>query len=102
MNKVTDLASLAGVTAVALATLGATLAAAGDGPPPPAAAAKVPVEQFFKGRITKLDGPSIEIAYDFENAAQLDDFEISIPFRAIQTVARVLENGQLRITGTGS
>src|SRR5207249_3916965 len=43
-----------------------------------------------------------EIAYDFESPAQLDDFELSIPFRAIRTVARTLENGQLRVTGTGS
>jgi hypothetical protein len=84
--------------------------AVADGPPPPAPApaapaspgGKVPVEQFFKGRITKLDGLTIEIAYDFENPAQLDDFELSIPFRAIKTVARAIENGAVRITGTGS
>lgn len=64
--------------------------------------AKVPVEQFFKGRIQKLDGREIEIAYDFENAAQLDDFELSIPFRAVRTLTRAIEGGRLRITGTGS
>jgi hypothetical protein len=95
MKKPTALACVLALTAAAAAS-------DANGPPPAASAAKVPVERFFKGRITKLDGPNIEIAYDFENAAQLDDFEISIPFRAIQTVARVLENGQVRITGTGS
>jgi hypothetical protein len=94
MKKLTPLACLVALTAVP--------AAAGDGPPPAASATKVPVEQFFKGKITKLDGQSIEIAYDFENAAQLDDFELSLPFRAIKTVARVIENGAVRITGTGS
>jgi hypothetical protein len=64
--------------------------------------AKVPVEQYFKGRIQKLAGREIEIAYDFEAAAQLDDFEVSIPFRAVRTVARALEGGRLRVTGTGS
>lgn len=76
-------------------------AALADGTPA-AQTAKVPVEQFFKGRITKVAGREIEIAYDFENAAQLDDFEISIPFRAVRTVTRAIEGGRLRITGTGS
>lgn len=75
-----------------------------DGQAPPAAppTSKVPVEKAFKGRIQKLEGREIEIVYDFQDAAQLDDFELSIPFRAIKTVARTIENGQLRITGTGS
>ena len=63
---------------------------------------KVPVEQFFKGRIQKLTGRDIEIVYDFENAAQLDDFDVSIPFRAVRTVARAIEGGRLHVTGTGS
>ena len=62
----------------------------------------MPVEQFFKGRIQKLEGREIEIAYDFEAAAQLDDFELSIPFRAVRTVTRAIEGGRLRVTGTGS
>ena len=76
-------------------------AALADGAPPPQPA-KVPVEQFFKGRIQKLDGREIEIAYDFESGAQLDDFEVSIPFRAVRTVTRAIEGGRLRVTGTGS
>jgi hypothetical protein len=85
-------------------------AVAGDGAPPapnappaqpPQGSALVPVEKFFKGKITKVDGKSIEIAYDFADAAQLDDFDLSIPFRAIKTIARTIEVGQLRITGTG-
>jgi hypothetical protein len=83
----------------------------GDGSPPPPAnptvppvgvPGGVPVEKFFNGKITKIEGNSIELAYDFESAAQLDDFELSIPFRAIRTVARVFENGHIRVTGTGS
>jgi hypothetical protein len=80
-------------------------AVAGDGAAPPApgqpAQGLVPVEKFFKGKIVKVDGRAIEIAYDFSDPAQLDDFELSIPFRAIKTVARTIEVGQLRITGTG-
>jgi hypothetical protein len=76
-------------------------AAFADGAPA-AQPAKVPVEQFFKGRIQKLEGREIEIAYDFEAAAQLDDFEISIPFRAVRTVTRAIEGGRLHVTGTGS
>lgn len=77
-------------------------AVAAASPDPAADAARVPVEKAFKGRILKLDGRRIEILYDFQDPAQLDDFELSIPFRAIKTVARVLENGQVRVTGTGS
>jgi hypothetical protein len=78
--------------------------AVADQPAPPAAppSVKVPVEKAFKGRILKLEGREIEILYDFQDAAQLDDFELSIPFRAIRTVARAIENGQVRVTGTGS
>jgi hypothetical protein len=85
---------LAGIVALPAAAL-----ADGTASPQPA---KVPVEQFFKGRIQKLAGREIEIAYDFESPAQLDDFEIAIPFRAVRTVARTIEGGRLRITGTGS
>jgi hypothetical protein len=83
-------------------------AALADGAPavqpakPAAQAGKVAVEQFFKGRIQKLEGREIELVYDFENATQLDDFEISIPFRAVRTVARAIEGGRLHVTGTGS
>lgn len=66
------------------------------------AAGKVPVETFFKGKIVKLEGRSIELAYDFATATQLEDFEPSIPFRAIKTIASSLMNGQLHLTGTGS
>src|SRR5581483_3978401 len=89
--------------------------AAGDGAPPapkpaqppatspaPPASGLVPVEQFFKGKIQKLDGRAIEILYDFETPAQLDDFESTIPFRAIKTVTKAIEGGGLRVTGTGS
>lgn len=79
------------------------LAAAGEGSSPsPAKAGLVPVEQYFKGRIASLEGRKIELAYDFESGAQLDDFELSIPFRAIKDVARTLEAGKLHLTGTGS
>lgn len=79
------------------------LAAAGEGSSPsPAKAGLVPVEQYFKGRIASLEGRKIELAYDFESGVQLDDFELSIPFRAIKDVARTLEAGKLHLTGTGS
>src|SRR5437762_2243622 len=80
---------------ICLVALSALPASAGD-------AALVPVEKFFKGKILKLDGRAIEIAYDFEDPGQLDDFEAAMPFRAIRTLTRTLENGQLRLTGTGS
>jgi hypothetical protein len=85
-----------------LVAASALTAAAGDGAAPAQPAqALVPVEKFFKGKVVKVEGRSIEIAYDFADAAQLDDFELSIPFRAIKTIARTIEIGQLRITGTG-
>src|SRR5262245_24641841 len=80
----------------------AALADGAPAPQPAAQPAKVPVEQFFKGKIQKVAGREIEISYDFETAAQLDDFEISIPFRAVRTVTRAIEGGRLRVTGTGS
>jgi hypothetical protein len=91
--------------AFCLVAASALSAAAGDGAAPPAppaqASALVPVEKFFKGKVVKVEGKSIEIAYDFADAAQLDDFDMSIPFRAIKTIARSIDVGQLRITGTG-
>jgi len=83
----------------------ALVAVAGDGDAPPAPPAEkpalVPVEKFFKGKVVKVDGRAVEIAYDFADAAQLDDFELSIPFRAIKTISRAIDVGQVRITGTG-
>jgi hypothetical protein len=96
-------------TALPLCLLAALPALAdGTAPPSPAPSAGttapggVPVEKFFKGKVQKVEGRAIELLYDFETASQLDDFDISIPFRAIRTVARVFENGRIRITGTGS
>jgi hypothetical protein len=84
---------------VAALLVGVSLSAdAGDPPPSPAL---VPVEKFFKGKVVKVDGRAVELAYDFADAAQLGDFELSIPFRAVRTIARSIEIGQLRITGTG-
>jgi len=85
-----------------IVVLTAFAASAADGPPPPAPpAGSVPVEKFFKGKVVKVDGRAVEIAYDFSDAAQLDDFEPSTPFRAIRTLTRAIEAGQLRVTGTG-
>jgi hypothetical protein len=100
MRRLPALISLLALTMTR--TVASAVAAAPDGPAPAASASKVPVEQFFKGKVTKVDGLAIELAYDFENPVQLEDFELSIPFRAVRTVTRVVENGQLRLTGTGS
>jgi hypothetical protein len=81
-----------------LVAVAALPAAAGDLPASP----RVAVEKFFKGKVQKVEGRSVELVYDFSDAAQLDDFELSIPFRAVKTVARSIEVGQLHVTGTGS
>ena len=69
----------------------------------PAADAPVPVTEFFRGRVTRLTKQGeISIHYDFEDAAQLADFEKSLPFRAIPTVQATHDGGRLRVKGTGS
>lgn len=97
-------ASLAAAGAVTALTLERAVAAPDGKPVAPAAggAALTPVEKFFHGKILKLDGAKIEIAYDFSDPVQLKDFEASIPFRAIKTVAFELKNGKLAFSGTGS
>ena len=63
----------------------------------------VSVTEFFKGKVVKLTKKGeIEIHYDFEDAAQLGDFEESLPYRAIRSATQTLERGQLRMKGTGS
>ncbi len=63
----------------------------------------VPVTEFFKGRVTRLTRRGeIAILYDFEDPAQLADFELSLPFRAVRTVKATNERGRLRVVGTGS
>ncbi len=69
----------------------------------PAASGKVALADFFKGKLVRATPKGeIELAYDFEDAAQLDDFEITCPFRAIVTTKRAVEQGRLRLEGTGS
>ncbi len=89
-------------TAALLAALALTAAAAhADGPADDAGL--VPVTEFFQGKVVSFteDG-EIELFYDFEDPAQLKDFELSLPFRAIKTVTAELERGKVRLKGTGS
>jgi len=77
-------------------------AAAGDGDGD-ASGGATPVTEFFKGKVTRLTKKGeIAILYDFEDPAQLQDFELALPFRAIRTVEAALDKGQLRVKGTGS
>jgi len=63
----------------------------------------VSVTDFFKGTVVKLTKKGeIEIRYDFEDAAQLGDFEPALPYRAIRNAVQTIERGQLRLKGTGS
>ncbi len=77
-------------------------AAPQDPPAPPPAQPLVPLQTFFKGKVKSLKDRKIELVYDFENAAQLEDFDASCPFRAIRTVKYALKNGRAQIEGTGS
>lgn len=103
---------IAVTAAVAAATCAAAVVAfADDGPPakdggaakaPAKAADLVPVEAFFHGRIVKLEAGAIEVRYDFDDPAQLRDFEASIPFRDLRTIQYELKSGRLSLQGTGS
>lgn len=75
-----------------------------DDPKAPAPAPDlVPVERFFHGKITKVDGNFVEILYDFSDPTQLRDFEPGLPFRAIRTVEYAITRaGRCEIKGTGS
>jgi len=91
-------------TACAVALLAAGVAAAlpvssaSGAPEEP----KTPVEKYFHGKIRSLKGTAIEISYDFEDASQLQDFEKSIPFRAIKTIQFAQKSGKVALEGTGS
>ncbi len=64
---------------------------------------KVPVTEHFAGKVTKITPEGeIEIRYDFEEKGQMADFEKSLPFRAVSTVEGTIENGRVRLKGTGS
>ncbi len=76
--------------------------AEGDPPPPKPDQPLVPLATFFKGKVRSLKDRAIEIAYDFEDDAQLADFEASCPFRAIRTVTFATKRGRVHLQGTGS
>jgi hypothetical protein len=76
--------------------------AAPEDPPAQPPAPLIPLQTFFKGKVRSLKDRRIEIVYDFENAAQLEDFDASCPFRAIRTVKYAQKNGRVHIEGTGS
>ncbi len=92
-------ALLAGLSALltGLVVATPTLAAAQDEPK------SVAITEFFKGKVVRATKKGeVEIHYDFEDATQLADFELNMPYRAIMTAERALERGQLRLKGTGS
>src|SRR2546426_941577 len=86
----------------ALVACAAHPASANDAKPPAPPTGSVPVEQFFHGKIVSLSGRDIEMVYDFEDVHQLEDFELALPFRALKTIVRSIDGGQLHLTGTGS
>ncbi len=67
-----------------------------SGPP------KVALADFFAGTVVEQDGRYVELSYDFSDVRQLTDFQASLAFRAIQSVAYKIERGKIRLTGTGS
>jgi len=50
----------------------------------------------------RVEGREIELFYDFEEQAQLGDFEAAMPFRAVRTIKFVHEAGRIHVSGTGS
>lgn len=70
--------------------------------PPAAAKGLVAVDAYFRGKVVRVEGRTIELAYDFESADQMRDFEPSLPFRAIRSIAWSQKNGRAAVTGTGS
>jgi hypothetical protein len=87
--------------ALAVLPLLAAAAAADDDEPAPKEKL-VPLEEFFRGKVLTIKGSFVEIEYSFDSAAELRDFQDSIPFRAKKDVAWKLEKGRVRLTGTGS
>ena len=80
----------------ALVALGAAIAVASWVIPAPTSVAQEPgtvsVRDFFKGTVTKLTKKGeIELLYDFEDPAQLADFEPTMPYRAIRSATQTLE-----------
>lgn len=63
----------------------------------------VPMATFFHGAVTRVGpGREIELRYDFEDPAQLADFEAAVPFQAVKDVVYEIERGQVHVKGTGS
>ena len=90
------LSALAWPTAGRLARAGATTA---DAAP---SSAKIPLTEFFKGRVVAADKDgNVTLRYDFEDAAQLADFGEALPFKAVSTIKVEHKNGRIRLRGTG-
>ncbi len=70
------------------------------GPPP----VKRALNQAFKGRIIKIDKKKVTLFYDFEDPAQLDDFEEARPPRLLDASQnRVkIQGGRLVIEGSSA
>lgn len=99
----TRASALAAASAILACAVFAPGASAGDEPAvPPPAQPGIPVQNLFNGKVLSVKGRTVEIAYDFESAAQLADFGPSCPFRAIDDAKFKHERGRVLFTGTGS
>lgn len=83
-------------TAVSLILCGLILTAVSAGAEP------VLVDQFLKGRVTKLEEDWIEVLYDFEDEAQLADWIAYKPYRAAGDLDLGVEGAGVRLKGTGA
>jgi len=81
-----------------LLLLGAGLARAG-GEDPAAAKPRTPLNRYFKGKIVRLEDGRVTLYYDFEDPAQLEDFEDVRPPHLLDAgpnVAKIVK-GRLRL-----
>lgn len=117
-RRVREVAALLGVVcAAALSVAPAVPALSDDAPPKPpvknapgqgdgasggAAPGSVAIDRYFRGRVVKVEGRTVELAYDFAAADQLQDFEAALPFRAIRSITFVHKQGKVALSGTGS
>jgi len=98
------------IALVLLATLpvqageGAAKEAAASEPPPPEAAKPRTLDEAFHGRIVSLEKRRVTLFYDFEDAAQLEDFEEARPPRLLDAGRSQfrIEDGRLVLEGSSS
>ena len=89
--------SIAALLALSLVAIGA-----GAADESPAVPAGKPIDEVIKGKIVSLEKDVVEIHYDFEDEAQLEDWVEFKPFRVGGSLETSIVNGSVQLKGVGA